>query len=305
MKVPSRRRIPLEFDQAVDSSTFDLGGGLELAEGFGNEAPEEGLLPTFEDTESLVEREGAQEKAQDEWDLGGIGEGGVQAGGAASAAGGLEPGPAGGDSLQDGGSPETGFGDDLVMGAGPDGGRALTPPESNRGRRPSGAQRPTSTPISWIFLLWDGIPPGRGAGWGVRHGSRPRTGLRCSCRGRSAGRGPPPGPTGIPHRRSALGGSGGHNPGSDSATGAPQTAEKETPEAEGALGRHRRRFAGSRLPGIRHRHGPGVRERTRVHLPAELLLRGSLSASPPWRDLRRTRRSFGTPWCSSPMIKKR
>jgi hypothetical protein len=104
----------LEFDQAVDSSVFDLEGGLELAEGFGFGAPEKGLLHAFEDPEPPLGRE----VARDERDLGGVGEGGVPGGGAASAEGGLEPGPGGGASQQDEGSPETGFGDDLVVGAG-------------------------------------------------------------------------------------------------------------------------------------------------------------------------------------------
>jgi hypothetical protein len=144
------------FDQAVDSSAFDFEGGLELAEGFGIEPPDEDLLPTPEATGSRGGAESAEEGARDEWDLGGLGEGGIPSDEAVSTDDGPELGADVEVSAPDEGSPESGFGADFLMGA------SLAEEGSGDSRTPSDAETVRSSAPDFDADFVD-LPPVEGS----------------------------------------------------------------------------------------------------------------------------------------------
>lgn len=105
-------------DRPEDAPPFDFEGGLELAEGFGVEPPEEDLLPTFEETVSPAQPAPAEDGVREDLGTGGSHVGGPPTEGGLVAG---EPDPETEVELsgRGGGPLNSGFGDELGMGPPP------------------------------------------------------------------------------------------------------------------------------------------------------------------------------------------
>ncbi|MGW8265766.1 MAG: hypothetical protein ACWGSQ_05315 [Longimicrobiales bacterium] len=124
----AEERSPAGLDRPVDSPPFDFEGGLELAEGFGVDSPEEDLLPTFEETGSPFAPEPTEDGTGEEVETAGSGLDGTRAHGASPAEGEQESGAEANQAVLGDGSLDSGFGDQLVMGASLGEGQAADPP---------------------------------------------------------------------------------------------------------------------------------------------------------------------------------